>query len=106
MLDKLKAWAFGVLLNKYALGGLVKAWNFLEGYRTQATVGSAVVVLVMGHLGWIPMDKANEYATALGGTAIATFLEKLKKYETVIAKAEDMVREARKPAIDGPEQPR
>lgn len=95
MLDNIKEWVMGLLLKKYALGLVVKAWDFADGYRTQISMASAIAALVSGHLGYMPMDKANEMALTLGGTAMATFLEKLRKYDGLIVKVSDLVKEAR-----------
>jgi hypothetical protein len=107
MLDKVKEYLMAVLLKRYALGVVVKGWDLADGYRTQISMASAIAVLVAGYLGYMPIDKAHESALLLGGSSIATFLEKLRKHEGLITRVGDMakeVREERKP-IDGPANP-
>ncbi len=91
-MDKLKNWVFSVLLHKYAAGGLVKVWSLAEGYRTQLGLVGAAIALVMGFFGFIPWDSAMETASLLGGTAIAAFLEKLRRHEDLVKKAQDLAK--------------
>lgn len=98
MFNRLQGWLFDVLLKRYALGWLVVIWNHADGYRTQVSVLVSCGVLTMGLFGFIEMNKAYEIALMLGGTSIATFLEKLRKYDGMIVKISDLVKDARVPA--------
>lgn len=91
-MDKLKSWVFSVLLNKYAAGWMVKLWSLAEGWRTQLGLAGAAIALVMGFFGFIPWDNAMDAAALLGGTAIASFLEKLRRHEDLIKKAQDLAK--------------
>lgn len=89
-MEKLKGWILGLLLNKYAAGWMVQIWKAAEGYRTQLGIAGAAIALAMGFFGFIPWDKAMDTAALMGGGAVASFLEKLRRHEDLVKKAQEM----------------
>ncbi len=94
-MKRIKEWVMGILVKKYALGTLVDLWDKADGYRTQIQVAVAVGVVVLGVLGYIPLDRAYEIAGVVGGSAVATFLEKLRKHQGMVVKVQELVKKER-----------
>ena len=80
----IKNFILNVLVNKYAFGSLVKGWKFFQGYRTQGSVFLGSLVMLAGFFGFIELDIAFQMATAIGGTAFASFMDKLNRHKDYI----------------------
>lgn len=80
------------LLQKYALGYLVKAWSAVKGYKTQIFTALSVLVYGLQLAGQIPPDLATQLLTVFGSGAGFAFIQKLQRYETDIKEIVDDVR--------------
>lgn len=92
MLDKVKSFVFGILVKKYALGGLVSVYEKADGYKTQLLGAAAGLVVALGLVGVIESDKAFEIAEGLASLAGLTFVQKLAKYKALIDKAQALAK--------------
>ena len=93
---KLQLFVLNILIRRYALGFMVDAWKFFTGYRTQIQLGLAVIIVGLGLVGALPLDTALTIAAAVGGSAFATFLEKLKKHKEFIVEIQKTVEDKSK----------
>ena len=98
MIDKIKMWVMGVLVNKYALGSLVKAYKMTKGYKTQICLVLAIATYLAETFGFITHELAEQIYTVLGGAGSLSFVQKLKGYQDKIEKiAKEVKKEADKP---------
>ena len=95
MYKKVKNWFMGILVHKYALGYLVQAWDFADGYKTQFSSAAAVVVLASGFLGYVDIGWAMDIAGILGGAGFVSFMDKLRKHKGLILKAQTLIDQER-----------
>jgi len=93
MIEKIKMMAVNLLLKRYALGYLVKAWNKINGYRTQICFGLMIAVYIAEKFGYIDAQLSANMQTALAGGGTFSFLEKMKKYDGIINSGVKMVKE-------------
>lgn len=92
MIDKVKSFVFGILVKKYALGGLVSVYEKADGYKTQLLSVAAGLVLVLGLVGVLETDKAFEIAESLASLAGLTFVQKLAKHKALIDKTQALAK--------------
>jgi hypothetical protein len=93
MFGKIQTWVLGILVNKYALGWLVKGYRQAAGYRTGLAIAAAVIVFVAQVFGYIPAESADGLYKILGAFGATAFIEKLKRYQKAAEKVAEAVKE-------------
>ena len=92
-MENLKLKIIQFLLNKYALGYLVKGWSAIKGYKTQIFGVICVLVYVGETTGQIPHDLAEQLYALFGGLGGMAFMQKLQRYQPVIEQTVNKVKE-------------
>jgi len=85
MLKKLKDVILGFALKKWALGYLVQAYEWSEGYKTQASIAAMVAITIFYLLGWMDEGKWSEAMAFLSGLGGLSFAEKLKRQKNLLS---------------------
>ena len=98
MVSRLSGFVLNALVSKYALGHLVKIWRVATGHKTQISSVLAGVIVAAGVLGVIPLNDAINLASAVGGVAAASLMEKLKRHQALVESLQVKVSDAAKAA--------
>ena len=83
-METIKLKIIQLLLNRFALGYLVKGWSSIKGYKTQIFAVVCVLVYVAETTGQIQHDLAEQLYTLFGGLGGMSFIQKLQRYQPVI----------------------
>lgn len=95
-MDKIKNMILSFILKKYALGYLVDAYSKIKGYKTQLFTAICIGVYIGETLGQIPHELAEQLYTLFGGLGGMAFIQKLQRYQPLIDKTVNDVREGSK----------
>lgn len=84
MIEKVKLAILKTILNKYALGYLVKGWAGIKGYKTQIVLAVGIGVKVLKTVGYLPKEVAEPLYPYLLGASAVTLMQKLQRYQPII----------------------
>lgn len=93
MIEQIKVKLMKFVVSKYLMGYLVKAWNFLRGYKTQIGIAAAIVVFSLKVAGVIDESVYKNAIEAISVWTGIAFIDKVARYKDSI---EGVIEEVRK----------
>lgn len=91
-MDKIKELIFGVLLKRFGMKYLVQGYKLLDGYKTQIGMAGAGIIFALQAFGQITADEANAAYAIVATWTGQSFIEKLKKHETMASEIASQVK--------------
>lgn len=94
MIDKLKMFAFNIVLKKYVLGWAVKGYDKAKGWKTYICIAAWIGVFISEKMGWLDPTLSDQVQRALEAAGGFSLLDKLSRVNPYIDKGLQEVRDA------------